>query len=535
MGEKKKQLRTSARRSAEIFAVFTKHNFYSDGFTPKEMRTTLEDLGPTYVKIGQIMSSRTDILPEKYCRELEKLRMNVKPLEASVIREVIEKETGKKIDEIYSEFRDEPLGSASIAQAHYGVLKDGTRVVTKVQRPLVADMVRQDFVMLKKLASMVNAVTETDEGILIDFKSVIGQLEKVTEEELDFRIEAENTRTFRKLCIEDENVVSCPSIIDELTTERILTQTFVDGYSISKSDRIDEDGIDRRQVAEDLLENYMHQVLDVGIFHGDPHQGNIMISDGVPYFIDFGMIGHISEQNIGIIEEMVMALLQKNADRLTNIILSMGITPQSLNKSKLTEDLDLLIDRYMSQKDISSLDMGMIMTDLMSLLAKHRITVPPEYTMLARSMVTIEGVLTEFCPDLKLFDLLTEKMIRRAKESFDLRKKLITALRDIMTTGAEAVQVPGAIITLLRNLSKGRMKVGIELMGYDDLMVRVQSTIKNLVLAVFACVIFIGSCMLCTTDIEPKLDTIPFIALIGFVISVALGIYSISKLSRKNK
>ena len=128
------------KRSAEILGVFAKHNFYTSGFSPEELRTTLEDLGPTYVKIGQIMSSRTDMLPKSYCRELEKLRSSVKPLEASVAREVIEQETGKRIDEIYSEFRDEPLGSASIGQAHYGVLLDGTRVVTKVQRPEIADM-----------------------------------------------------------------------------------------------------------------------------------------------------------------------------------------------------------------------------------------------------------------------------------------------------------------------------------------------------------------------------------------------------------
>ena len=146
--KQKKPLRRSNRRSAEILAVFTKHNFYSGGFTPEELRTTLEDLGPTYVKIGQIMSSRTDILPESYCRELEKLRSNVKPLEAEAVRAVIEEETGRRIDEIYSEFKDEPIGSASIAQAHYGVLKDGTKVVTKVQRPGIADMMKEDFVLL---------------------------------------------------------------------------------------------------------------------------------------------------------------------------------------------------------------------------------------------------------------------------------------------------------------------------------------------------------------------------------------------------
>ena len=171
-------------RAAEILAVFTKHNFYSNGFTPVEMRTTLEDLGPTYIKIGQIMSSRTDILPEEYCAELEKLRSNVKPLEAEIARAIIETEAGKGINELFSEFRDEPLGSASIGQAHYAVLKDGTRVVIKVQRPYIADMVKSDFVMLKKLAAFANAVTETEDGsTLIDLKSVINQLEKVTNEE----------------------------------------------------------------------------------------------------------------------------------------------------------------------------------------------------------------------------------------------------------------------------------------------------------------------------------------------------------------
>ena len=144
-------------RSAEILGVFAKHNFYAGGLTPEELRTTLEDLGPTYIKIGQIASSRTDLLPERYCRELEKLRSNVAPLDFEIVRQVIEQETGKKLEEIYSEFQSKPLGSASIAQAHYGILKDGTRVVTKVQRPQIAEKMRKDFVLLNKLAGIAHA------------------------------------------------------------------------------------------------------------------------------------------------------------------------------------------------------------------------------------------------------------------------------------------------------------------------------------------------------------------------------------------
>ena len=251
------------KRGAEILGIFAKHNFYSNGFTPVELRTTLEDLGPTYVKIGQIMSSRTDMLPKEYCRELEKLRSTVKPLPSELAREVIEEETGKTIDEIYSEFRDEPLGSASIGQAHYGVLKDGTRVVTKVQRPGIADMMREDFVLLKKLAGMVSMSAEDDDEVeTIDLKGILEELEKVTWEELDFRVEAQNTRLFHELCIEDDAVVSCPRIIDELTTERILTMTFVDGYSLSHKERLEEDGYDRLEIGKALTNNYLHQVLD---------------------------------------------------------------------------------------------------------------------------------------------------------------------------------------------------------------------------------------------------------------------------------
>ena len=524
----------SKRRSAEILGVFTKHNFFSGGLTPEELRTTLEELGPTYVKIGQIMSSRTDVLPESYCKELEKLRSDVQALDAQIARNVIEQETGRKIEDIYSEFCDEPLGSASIAQAHFGILKDGTKVVTKVQRPYIADMVRKDFVLLKKLAAVVNVAAEADEsGGMVDLKSVIAELEHVTEEELDFRVEAEHTRTFRNRCIVDTSRVSCPTVIDELTTERIMTQTYVDGYSIAKLDRADAEGIDRNKVGKAIVESYLHQVLDVGIFHGDPHQGNIMISNGVAYWIDFGMIGHLSEQNISMIQEIVMNLLQKNSEQLVNIILTMGMVTGTVDKAKLIEDADVLVDRYMSMKDLSHINMGDIMTDMTRIMTAHHIKMPSEFTMLVRSLVTIEGVLEMFCPDLNLFDFLTRKMAERMKESFDLHSKFTELMKDAAAFRMEAAQVPGAVFTLLRNLSKGRMKLNIELTGYERLLSELKDMVKYVILSIFSCVLFSGSCVLCTTEIEPEMNGIPFVALIGFVVSVALALHTISRMIKK--
>ena len=518
-------------RAAVIMGIFAKHNFYANGFTPYELRTTLEDLGPTYVKIGQIMSSRTDMLPKAYCLELEKLRSNVKPLPAETARAVIEQETGKTIDEIYSEFRDEPLGSASIGQAHYGVLKDGTRVVTKVQRPGIADMMKEDFVLLKKLAGMLNKSAEDDEDSeTLDLTGILEELEKVTWEELDFRVEADHTRTFREKCIEDETVVSCPKIIDALSTERILTMTYVDGYSISHMDRLEQDGYDRLALGKVLANNYLHQVMDIGFFHGDPHQGNIMISNGVPYWIDFGMVGHLSEANITSIQNLLFALVQEDIEALTNAALAMGTVKGKLNKTRLMDDLESLSSRYMSATSLKDIDAGKLMTELTDLLNDHHIVVSPVYTMMVRSLVTMEGVLEVLCPELDLFGFLQEKLIARVKDNIDVKDQLASTMESVAATAVRTVKLPGLAADVLRNMVKGRKKITVEAAGYEEPFRVFIDVIINVVLAIFACVLYSGSCSLCSTKMAPMVDDIPLFALIGFAVSIALGIYSIRKL-----
>jgi len=523
-------------RAAEILAIFAKHNFYAGGFTPVEMRTTLEDLGPTYVKIGQIMSSRVDLLPESYCRELEKLRQNVKELDPEIARAVIEQETGKKIDEIFLEFRDKPLGSASIGQAHYAVLKDGTKVVTKVQRPLIADMMREDFVLLKKLATVVNTVNEANEDSeqMIDLLSVIEELEKVEEEELDFRVEAENTRFFKENCIDDEEKITCPTVIDELTTERLFTMTFVDGYSISKRDRLIEEGYDPEQIGSVILDNYLHQVLDVGTFHGDPHQGNIMISHGKPVWIDFGMIGRIADADVNIIQSLILSLIERDLDKLVNAIMSMGATSPQTNRSRLIEDADAMFDKYMNVTNLNELDLSALLAEVTDLAGKHHISIPGKYTMLVRSTATIEGVIEQLCPELNLFQQITDRLLERVKQNFNVEQELLNAGKDVLDLGKKASRMPGMAYDALNNMIKGRTKVNFELTGYEEILKRVNATVKNIILALFACVLFFGSCILTTADIRPKTpDGQPLVAAAGMVFAIALGIYTVRRMSKK--
>ena len=534
-GEMKAMQKQEKTRAAEILAVFAKHNFYANGFTPVELRTTLEDLGPTYVKIGQIMSSRVDMLPVSYCKELENLRQNVKELDPEIARAVIEQETGRKIDDIFSEFRDKPLGSASIGQAHYAVLKDGTKVVTKVQRPLIADMMRKDFVPLKKLASAVNVVAEgKDSGQMIDLMSVIEELEKVEEEELDFRVEAENTRFFKENCIDDEEKITCPTVIDELTTERLFTMTFVDGYSIAKKDRLIEDGYDPMQIGSVILDNYLHQVLDVGSFHGDPHQGNIMISHGKPVWIDFGMIGRISDSDVNVIQSLILSLIERDMDSLVNAIMSMGATSPQTDRNKLMEDADMMVEKYMNVTNLAELDLSTLLDEVMNLADKHHISLPGKYTMLVRSIGTIEGVIEELCPELNLFQQITDRLLERVKKNIDVGQELITAGKDVLELGKKISRMPGMAYDALNNMVRGRMKLNFELTGYDSILNSLRETTMNVVLALFSCVLFIGSCILSSVDIQPKTpDGQPLIAAVGLIFSIALAIYTIKRMAKK--
>ena len=523
-------------RGAEILGIFAKHNFYAGGFNPVELRTTLEDLGPTYVKIGQIMSSRVDMLPQSYCDELAKLRQNVQPLDPLVARAVIEEETGKRIDEIFSEFKNEPLGSASIGQAHYGVLKDGTKVVVKVQRPLIADMMRKDFVLLKKLANLVNVVSEGDDdsSSTIDLLSVIEELEAVTEEELDFTVEAENTKFFKENCVTDENVVTCPTIIDELTTTRIMTMTFVDGCSIGKKEKLIAQGLDVNELGTAIIDNYLHQVLDIGVFHGDPHQGNIMVSGKTVYWIDFGMIGRVSENDIDMFQQLILAVLEMDLDALVSGIMALGACSPKTKRDKLVQDVDDFIERYASVSDLSNLDTAAVLEDITQIASDNYVTLPGSYTMLARSLATIEGVLEELCPELQLFEYLSDKLMARVKKSFDIHQELLSAGKDALSISKKAAKIPVLASDALKSIVKGKTKVNLELTGYEDLVDRVTDTVRSVVLALFSCILFFGSCILCLSDIEPKTSFgMPLLAAVAFLFSISLAIYTVKLMTKK--
>ena len=522
------------KRAAQMLGVLAKHNFYANGLTPEELRTTLEDLGPTYVKIGQIMSSRVDLLPESYCQELEKLRQNVKPLDPAISRAVIEAETGKKIDEIYREFRDEPIGAASIGQVHYGVLLDGTKVVTKVQRPLIADMMQKDFDLLKGLGGLLGGGdSDSSDGEAMDLVTIIEEFEKVTKEELDFRIEAENTKFFKEVVL-DDGKVTCPTVIEELTTERIFTMTFVDGCSVGKIEKLAEQGTDPMQAGRDILESYLHQVFDAGIFHADPHQGNIMVSGGKVHWIDFGMVGEITEADMNAMQNLIVGLLRGDTDAMADGVLAIGTGSAATDRNKLKEDLEAFSAKYMNVSSLSDIDFSALLGEVCDLADKHHIVMPGRFTMLVRSFLTIEGVMEQLCPELNLFDIISEKLMDRMKKSFSLKAEIQSLGEGVLDMGKKVSKIPQLAAEALNDVMKGRLKINLELTGYEDVVRQLGEKINDIILVIVACVLFSGGCRLCQTEIKPMTPAgIPLLALMILMVGGSLGIYALKRVFRK--
>lgn len=365
--------------------------------------------------------------------------------------------------------------------------------------------------------------------------TIIEEFEKVTKEELDFRIEAANTKYFRDVVL-TEGPVTCPRVIDELTTERIFTMTYVDGCSVSKKEKLAEQGITPEDAGRDIIGSYVHQVFDVGIFHADPHQGNIMVSGGKDHWIDFGMIGQITEADMNALQNLVIGLLKGDVDSMADSILAIGKSSADTDRNKLKDDMEYMCAKYMNVSSLSDIDFSAMLGEVCDLGDKHHIEMPGRYTMLVRSFLTIEGVLEQLCPELNLFDIISDKLMERMKKSFDLEQEVLALGKGILDVGQKVSKIPQLCADTLSDIMKGRLKINLELTGYEELISQLNSKIDDLILVIVACVLFSGGCRLCQTEIQPMTSIgVPLFAVVILLAGISLLIYALKRVFRKKK
>lgn len=420
--ENKTEDPNSKGRLKEILKVLKRHHI-TQGISPEKLCDILEDLGPTYVKLGQIMSMRSDILPEKYCQKLARLRTDVKPLDFEMVLEILEQELGEDPKDIFYEIDPEPLGSASIAQVHRAILQNGEKVVLKVQRPGIKETVAQDIALMKKASGLLNFAMGT--GNLIDFRSMIDELWETTKEEMDFFKEAEHLELFYENQKEIQ-YVTCPKVYRQYSSYRLLVMSYISGIQIDEIDQLEALGYDMSEIGKKTAENYCKQILEDGFFHADPHPGNLWISDGKIAWLDLGMAGYLSDHYKAILKRAISAILKNDIYELKNAFLSFGTPKEKINHAQLYTDLDDLVGRYMNM-DFGTMNVGELMEDFLNLLKIHKIAVPSDITLLARSMITIEGTLKICSPNVNMLEILTTHMSAIMFQEFDIKRRSNTA------------------------------------------------------------------------------------------------------------
>lgn len=506
-------METSSGRLSEILCVLKKHHL-TKGLTPVKLREILEELGPTYVKLGQIMSMRSDMLPEAYCRELTRLRTQVKPLPFETIKDVIEKELGRPAEELFSEISPEPLGSASIAQVHPGRLKNGDKVVLKVQRPAIKEIMANDIELMMRAVRILKVTMGT--GELIDFKMIIQELWKTSQEEMDFMREAGNCDLFYENQ-KDIVYVTSPRVYHEYTTPKLLTMNYIGGVQIDQTDRLTELGYDMEEIGRKAAENYCKQILEDGFFHADPHPGNLWISDGQVAWLDLGMAGHLSEHNKMLLKRAIMALLKNDMYELKNVLLALGEAKERVNHARLYTDIDDIVSKYMTM-DFGNMRLGELIEKLLDLVKEHHIAINTDITLLGRSMITMEGTLSACAPEVNILQILTNYMSSLLFREMDLKKELRHKGRLLYTSLDKYMEIPAQLSDLLNITKNGQTKLNLDLVDSRKMQEVFQRSADRLVWGILAAALFIGSGLFCLTDIRPQILGMPWVSFLGFVL-----------------
>ncbi|CUO88802.1 AarF/ABC1/UbiB kinase family protein [Eubacterium sp. am_0171] len=507
----------SQKRLREILQVLGKHHI-TRGLTPAKLREILEDLGPTYVKLGQIMSMRSDMLPENYCRELTKLRTEVSPLPYSVVSGVIEEELKEPAGNIFSQIEETPLGSASIAQVHPAVLKDGTKVVIKIQRPAIKEIMQDDILLLKKAAGILKLAIGTED--LIDFRTILDELWKTTREEIDFLQEAANLNLFYENQ-RDIVYVTCPKVFHEFTTPRLLVMEYIDGIQIDETVRLQELGYDMTEIGQKAAENYCKQILEDGFFHADPHPGNLWVAGGQIAWLDLGMTGRLTEHNKQLLKKAITAILEHDIYSLKNVLLAFGEPQERVNHARLYTDIDDILSKYMSM-DFGTMKLGELIERMLSLVKEHRLAITPDITLLGRSMVTMEGTLAACAPDVNILQILSMHMSTLLLKELDIKKLLRHKGRQLYTSMDKSMEIPAQISDLLNITKNGQAQLNLQLSDSEEIRADIHKTADRFILSILAAALFIGSGMIIHVRTIPQWFGIPWISFLGYTISAVI-------------
>ncbi len=500
--------------------------------TAQKVVMMLQELGPTFVKLGQVLSTRPDLIPEDYIEELKKLQDNVAPFSFKEAKNQIEEDLGDNTDHIFLSIEEKPLAAASIGQVHRAVLKNGQEVVVKVRRPGIDKIITADLEIMLNLARL--AEKHIPEVRIYDPVGKIEEFADAMHKELDFTREGFNIDKFRQN-FEGDETIYVPKVFWEATAQKVLTIEYIKGYKVTELDEITNNNLDRKQIAVNGAKAMMKQIFIHGFFHADPHPGNIIIRpDGKIVFIDFGIVGRIDKYTKNKLADLIIGIINKDTKKIIGVLLELSQVEQELNISEIELDVEDLLDRYYG-KDLKNIDMSKLLSEVFAIVAKYKIILPSNFTLLLKSLITIEGVGLELDPDFNIFETAKPFVDKMLRERYNPQHLLKTAVSTLQEFNKSVMLIPKLLNGLYQRTKIDSMKIDFDTRGTSKVISELNKMVNRLVFSLIVASLIIGSSLIIQADVEPFLLHYPLLGVAGFVTAGLLGVWLIASIIRTGR
>jgi ubiquinone biosynthesis protein len=530
----------SLRRFAQISRVLVRHGFgfvfdvrrdrrenkgLQEFLAPNfgvRMRRSLDDLGPTFVKFGQVLSTRPDVFPEGILSELQKLQDTARPMPAGRAQAILERELGAPVEEVFSAFDPVPLGSASIGQVHRAVLRTGEIVAVKVQRPEAPGRVAADLELMREFADFVDR--RFAQRVLVDARGLVAEFEVVVRRELDYTAEAQNARRFAANFAGTPVVI--PSVYRELSTSKVLTMEFVVGTRFRDIRPLLMPPSERRRVASMGAEAIFKMAFEDGFFHGDPHPSNLLLTpEGDLALLDFGMVGFMSRGDIEALSRLFIAVIQRDASAALRALEGLGVRYATEVRGELVRELREFLNKY-SGLSVGEVTLGQALSELIALARRYRVRMPPVFPLLTKALVTAEGLARSIDPTINVYEVARPYAKRLLSQRYRPHVLAEVATERSLEYARYVEEYPEQVRQLLGELADGELEVQLKHGGLDELIGSVDVLANRLVFAVVTAALLVGSSMLGAFDVggpSVPLLGVPVVAFIGFTMALILA------------
>ncbi|MCS7203057.1 MAG: AarF/ABC1/UbiB kinase family protein [Thermodesulfovibrio sp.] len=552
----------SAKRLQEILNIFLKYGFgqlidqiHLSKFIPlkrrlkvfgrwevptfssqERLRMAFEEVGCTFIKLGQLLSSRPDIVGHQYAKEFKKLQDNVPSFSVEIVYKTVESELGKPVDEIFAYFNPEPIGSASIAQVHEAALKNNKKVIVKIRRPGIKDQILLDISIMQSLAKLIEKYVP--ESRIIDPTGVVEEFSKAILKELDFRREARNAMIFRKN-FENYRKIYIPQVFVELTTERILVMEKVEGIRIDDIEALKEKNFDTEELINTVIDMYFKQIFEDGFFHGDPHPGNILVLDnGKIALVDFGIVGKIDEDFREAYANVALAIINQNIEQLIKEYLKLGIISKELDidrvKKELKEDIeDILYPIYSFR--VEEIKISEIIEAVMKAAYKHKLRFLPELLLINKVLIMLEGLTRELSPKKSIIELIKPYALKTLSEKLYPKMYLTKTIKLIRELKEAIENVPLQLQTLLKKAVRDDITVKMYHVNLPEFLRDIDKASNKIAFSLFVSAMILSSAIMHAAQVKPLVYGVSFFALITGIVAFFLGLWLIISIIKSGK